>query len=97
MNKAYQAKKTKLYLFGIRHLHEIPQRIIAMQLTIMKTNPVRIVVFNVNGEMIGVLSFRCNARNPHPTPTSRLNAGPAKHPVVAIFGSCKCSFACKTN
>lgn len=50
-------------------------------------NPMRIAEFNVTGEMTGVSSCRCNARKPHPTPTNRLNAGPAKQPVVAIFGS----------
>ena len=59
-----------------------------MQLIMMNMNPMRIVAFNVTGEMIEVSSLRCNARNPHPTPTNRLNAGPAKHPVVAMFGSC---------
>mmetsp|Transcript_16381 Transcript_16381/g.24459 ORF Transcript_16381/g.24459 Transcript_16381/m.24459 type:complete len:156 (+) Transcript_16381:108-575(+) len=53
----------------------------------MNVNPILIFVFNVTGEIMGVSSFRCNARKPQPTPTSRLNAGPAKTAVVAMFGS----------
>jgi len=54
----------------------------------MNVNPIRIVAFNVTGEITGVSSFRCNSRKPKPTPTRRLKAGPAKTAVVAMFGSC---------
>ena len=53
----------------------------------MNVNPIRIVAFNITGEIMGVSSFRCNARKPQPTPTSRLKAGPAKTAVVAMLGS----------
>ena len=53
----------------------------------INVNPIRIVAFNITGEITGASSFRCNARKPQPTPTSRLKAGPANTAVVAMLGS----------
>lgn len=52
----------------------------------MKLNPVRIDEVNDTGDTVEVLSDCCRARKPKPTPSSRLNVGPAKQPVVAMSG-----------
>mmetsp|Transcript_30482 Transcript_30482/g.58425 ORF Transcript_30482/g.58425 Transcript_30482/m.58425 type:complete len:131 (+) Transcript_30482:306-698(+) len=49
-------------------------------------NPIRIDGVRVTGDMYDMSSLRCKDKNPKPVPTSKLNEGPAKQPVVAMSG-----------